>query len=133
MSDNTDQYEGLALTVTPEAIRQAFADGDDAENPTLDMTDEQLAEVGWAILDGIYDEYRRLLDLAIHDVKHAHDDERDHVDETPELHTVGVTYTFVVKVEDPSDERGVGAAVEEYVHSVSDVFSDPVTIEEIEG
>lgn len=42
---------------------------------------------------------------------------------------VAVTYIFVVEVDDPNDQRAVADAAEEYVHSVSDAFSDPVTIE----
>lgn len=53
----------LALWVTPDAIREAYEDEDDADNPTIGKTDEELAKVGFGILDGIYDEYRRLLDL----------------------------------------------------------------------
>jgi hypothetical protein len=54
---------GLALWLTPDAIRQAFADG--AGDPTENLTDDQLREVGYEVLDGIYDEYRRLLDVTL--------------------------------------------------------------------
>jgi hypothetical protein len=53
---------------------------------------------------------------------------------------VAATYTFVVEVDDDKlaaaegtdRDRLVGSAVEEHIHSISDPFGDPVTIEEVD-
>lgn len=72
----------LALWLTPAAIRDAFEDASEGEDPTADMTDEQLEEVGYEVLDGIHSTYRVLLDAAIADVK-GDEDARDHAETLP--------------------------------------------------
>lgn len=51
------------------------------------------------------------------------------------MKTYAVTYTFVVEINDEDirndPDTCLQNAVEEYVHSIGDAFSDPVSIEEI--
>lgn len=60
-----EEGRDLALWLTPKALREAYDDAPEEFNPTIAMSDEALVEIGQGILDGVYNEYRRLLSEAL--------------------------------------------------------------------